>query len=150
MPQKTYYPNLKSVESQRRWHHIDADGFVLGRLATKAASLLKGKHKPIFTPAVDCGDFVVVTNARKVKLTGNKIDQKVYFSHSGYAKGAKLTPVKRQMERDSRKVVHLAIKRMLHANKFRSRQLHRLKIYVGGEHPHAPQFTEVSTSNAKA
>lgn len=148
MPQKTYYPEAKTVEAQRRWHHLDAGGAVLGRLATKAASLLKGKHKPIFTPAVDCGDFVVVTNAKKVKLTGNKIEQKVYFSHSGWPKGAKLTPVKRQMERDPRKVIHLAVKRMLHSNRFRSRQLRRLKIYPNSEHPHAPQFIEGTPSHA--
>ncbi|MBI3550237.1 MAG: 50S ribosomal protein L13 [Elusimicrobia bacterium] len=147
MPQKTFYPEVKSVQTSRRWHHIDADGKVLGRLATQAASFLKGKHKPIFTPNVDCGDFVVVTNAKKIKLTGNKIEQKVYFSHSGWPKGARLTPVKRQMEKDPRKVVYLAVKRMLHANKFRSRQLKRFKIYTGGEHPHAPQVSEVSSSN---
>lgn len=148
MPQKTFYPELKAVESQRRWHTIDADGKVLGRLATQVASLLKGKHKTLITPAVDCGDFVIVTNVSKIKLTGDKIEQKVYFSHSGWPKGAKLTPVKRQMERDPRKVVHLAVKRMLPTNKFRSRQLRRLKLYAGNEHPHSAQLSEVTAAHA--
>ena len=90
-------------------------------VATQAAEWLRGKHKRFFTPAIDCGDFVVVTNAAKVKLTGNKIEQKFYFSHSGYAKGAKVTPIKLQMERDPRKVVMLAVKRMLQVNRLRGK-----------------------------
>jgi hypothetical protein len=90
MPQTTFNPDLKYAQERRRWHHIDADGVVLGRLATKAATLLRGKHKRFFTPAVDCGDFVVVTNAAKIKLTGNKLEQKGYFSHSSFAGGAKV------------------------------------------------------------
>lgn len=139
MPQKTFYPDLKTIESQRRWHHIDAKDQVVGRLASRAANLLRGKNKPWFTPAIDCGDFVVVTNAQKVKWTGNKIDQKFYFSHSGYARGAKIMPLKLQMERDSRKVVFLAVKRMLCVNHLRSRQLKRLKIFKGDSHPYGPQ-----------
>ena len=92
------------------------------------------------TPGIDCGDFVVVTNAAKIKLTGNKLEQKGYFSHSGWPGGAKVTPLKRQMERDPRKVIFLAVKRMLGVNKVRPRQLTRLKIYPGPEHPHAAQF----------
>jgi len=136
MPQKTFYPDIKTVANQRSWHHLDAKDQVVGRLATKAACLLRGKNKPWFTPAVDCGDFVVVTNARKVRWTGNKLDQKNYFSHSGYAGGAKVTPLKRQMERDPRKVIYLAVKRMLDTNHLRSRQLKRLKIYAAESHPH--------------
>jgi len=117
--------------SARRWHNIDAKGVVLGRLATKAATLLRGKHKPSYTDHVDCGDFVVVTNAAQIKLTGDKLNQKFYFSHSGYAGGAKTTPLKRQMERDPRKVVYLAIKRMIANNRLRRKQLARLKIYKG-------------------
>lgn len=148
MPQKTFRPDPKLVEAARRWHHFDADGQVLGRLATRCATLLKGKHKPLFAPDIDCGDFVVVTNAGRVKLTGNKLEQKGYFRHSGWPKGAKVIPVKRQLERDPRKVVHLAVKRMLAANRFRARQLRRLKIYPGAAHPHAPQFLEVQPANA--
>ena len=140
MPQKTFYPDLKTVDAQRRWHHFDAKDQVVGRLASRVADLLRGKNKPWFTPAIDCGDFVVLTNAKKIKWTGYKIDQKNYFSHSGYAKGAKVTPLKRQMERDPRKVVFLAVKRMLDTNHLRAKQLKRLKIYPGEAHPHDVQF----------
>jgi large subunit ribosomal protein L13 len=136
MSQKTYIHPPRQAASERRWHHIDAKGQVLGRLATKAATLLRGKLKPTYTNFVDCGDFVVVTNAKHVKLTGNKIEQKFYFSHSGYAGGAKVTPVKRQMERDPRKVVMLAVRRMLPKNRLARKQLVRLKIYVADKHPH--------------
>ena len=136
-PSNTFNIDTKYAQDRRRWHHIDADGKVLGRIATRAAVLLRGKHKRFFTPAVDCGDFVVVTNAKKIKLTGNKIEQKEYFSHSGYAKGAKITPIKLQMERDPRRVVMLAVKRMLCVNRLRGPQLKRLKIYTGPENPHA-------------
>jgi len=136
MSQKTYIHPPRQAASERRWHHIDAKGQVLGRLATKAATLLRGKLKPTYTNFVDCGDFVVVTNAKHVKLTGNKIEQKFYFSHSGYAGGAKVTPLKRQMERDPRKVVLLAVRRMLPKNRLARQQLVRLKIYVADKHPH--------------
>lgn len=131
MPQKTFYPDLKTIESRRLWHYLDAKDRVVGRLASQIADLLRGKHKPWFTPAVDCGDFVVVANARQAKWTGKKLEQKFYFSHSGYAGGAKTTPLKRQMERDPRKAVFLAVKRMLDSNRLRSRQLKRLKIFKG-------------------
>jgi large subunit ribosomal protein L13 len=136
MSQKSYIHNPRQAASERNWHHIDAKGQVLGRLATKAATLLRGKQKPTYTNFVDCGDFVVVTNAKHVKLTGNKIDQKFYFAHSGYAGGAKVTPIKRQMERDPRKVVLLAVRRMLPKNRLARQQLVRLKIYNAEKHPH--------------
>ena len=131
MPQNTYIQNPRTAPNQRRWHHLDADGKVLGRMATQAATWLRGKHKPTYTSFVDCGDFVVITNAARVRLTGHKLDQKFYFTHSGYAGGKKTTPVRRQLERDPRKVVYLAIKRMIRSNRLRSRQLARLKIFPG-------------------
>ena len=137
MPQKSYIHNPRQATLERRWHHIDAKGQVLGRIATQAANWLRGKHKPTYTDFVDCGDFVVVTNAKAVKLTGAKLDQKFYFSHSGYAGGAKVTPMKRQMERDPRKVVMLAVRRMLPKNRLARKQLVRLKIYNADKHPHA-------------
>ena len=146
MPQKTYIHNPRQAALERRWHLIDAKGQVLGRLATKAVELLRGKQKPTYTDFVDCGDFVVVTNAKHVKLTGNKLEQKFYFSHSGYAGGAKVTPLKRQMERDPRKPFFLAAKRMLHANHLRSRLLKRLKIYTGDKHPYDGQVAGGKTS----
>ncbi|MBI4422575.1 MAG: 50S ribosomal protein L13 [Elusimicrobia bacterium] len=154
MPQNSFNPDPKYAQERRRWHHIDADGQVLGRIATRAATLLRGKHKRFFTPAVDCGDFVVVTNAKKIKLTGNKLEVKHYFSHSGYAKGAKVMPMKLQMERDPRRVVMLAVKRMLDTNRLRGPQLKRLKIYVGPENPHANEVRAAagagSTEETKA
>ena len=136
MPQKSYLQSPKAAANERRWHYIDAKGQVLGRMATRVATLLRGKHKPTYTSYVDCGDCVVVTNASQIRLTGNKLDQKFYFSHSGYAGGARTTPLRRQMERDPRKVIYLAVKRMIHANRLRSRQLARLKIFPG-EQPKA-------------
>lgn len=139
MPQKTTCINPKEAAATRRWHHIDAKGRILGRMATRAATLLRGKHKPTYTDWVDCGDFVVITNAALIKLTGNKLEQKFYFSHSGYAGGAKTTPMRRVMEKDPRKVVYLAIKRMINDNRLRGKQLARLKIYPGDKHKHAAQ-----------
>ena len=133
MPQNTYLHSPISAPRERKHHYIDASGQVLGRMATRAATLLRGKHKPTYTAYVDCGDFVVITNAARIKLTGHKLDQKFYFSHSGYAGGAKTTPLRRQMEKDPRKVVYLAIKRMIHGNRLRSRQLARLQIFRGAQ-----------------
>lgn len=137
MPQNSYMHPPRQAGLDRRWHHIDAKGLVLGRIATKAADLLRGKGKRTYTDYVDCGDFVVVTNAKQIKLTGDKINQKTYFSHSGFAGGAKVMPMKRQMERDPRKIVMLAVRRMLPKNRLARKQLVRLKIYVNDKHPHS-------------
>lgn len=137
MPQNTYIHKPQQASAERRWHFIDAKGQVLGRMATKAANLLRGKHKPTYTDFVDCGDHVVITNAAQIRLTGNKMTQKQYFSHSGWAGGAKVTPVARVMEKDPRKVVYMAVKRMIRNNRLRGKQLARLKIYPGEKHPHA-------------
>lgn len=137
MSQKTYIHKPSQASAERRWHHIDAKGQVLGRMATKAATYLRGKHKRTYTDFVDCGDFVVITNAAHIRLTGNKLEQKFYFSHSGYAGGAKTTPLSRQMERDPRKVVYLAVKRMIRDNRLRRKQLVRLKIFPGEKNPFA-------------
>ncbi len=137
MSQNTYIHKPSQAGAERRWHFIDAKGQVLGRMATHAANMLRGKHKPTYTNFVDCGDFVVITNAKAIRLTGKKLEQKFYFSHSGYAGGAKTTPLSRQMERDPRKVVYQAVKRMIHDNRLRRKQLARLKIYTGDKHPHA-------------
>lgn len=139
MPQKTFLYNPKQNPVQRRWHYIDAKDQVLGRMATRVATLLRGKHKPSYTTYVDGGDFVVITNAARIRLTGRKTEQKFYFSHSGWAGGKKVVPFKRQMERDPRKVVYLAVKRMINDNRLRSRQLARLKIFPGAETPGVPR-----------
>jgi len=133
MSQKTWLPLKTEAEASRKWHHLDANGVVLGRLATKIAMLITGKHKRTYTPSVDCGDFVVVTNSDGIKLTGSKADQKFYFRHSGYNDGAKMIPFRRQMERDSTKIIHLAVKRMLDSNHLRARRLKRLKVFSGAE-----------------
>ncbi len=131
MPQKTTHIDTKHAQKNRSWKLLDAKNAVLGRLASKAAVLLRGKHKRFFTPAVDCGDFVVVANAAGVRVTGKKADTQGYFSHSGYAGGAKVIPYKLQMERDPRKVVELAVKRMLPDTRLRQHQMRRLKIFKG-------------------
>lgn len=133
MIQKTTLPKADTAEKTRKWHFLDASDQVLGRLSTKIAVLLMGKHKRDFAPQVDCGDFVVVTNTDKVRITGNKLEDKFYFRHSGYAGGAKTIPYKRQMENDSTKVLELAVKRMLDDNKLRSRRLKRLRIFAGAQ-----------------
>jgi large subunit ribosomal protein L13 len=142
MSQKTTQIDSKYAQQHRRWILIDAKDAVLGRLATKAANLLRGKTKRYFTPSVDCGDFVVVTNAKHIKLTGNKENQKFYFKHSGYPKGAKVIPFKQQMEKDPRKVISMAVKRMLPETLLRQHQMRRLKVYAGDTHPHASQKVE--------
>ncbi len=129
--QDTSIINANMAANLRKRHTLDAKGKILGRLATHAAGLLRGKHKAIYTPNVDCGDFVFVTNAAEVALSGNKLETKAYFSHSGYARGAKMTPLKRMMEKDPRKVVYLAVKRMLPKNRLSDRQLTRLRIFKG-------------------
>jgi len=139
---KTYLPSVQEAEAGRKWHHIDATGKTLGRLATQLAVYLMGKHKRTFTPNMDCGDFVVVTNAGKIKVTGKKAEEKVYFSHSGYAKGAKEVPFKRQMENNAAKVIELAVYRMLDNNKLRAKRMKRLRIFNGEEHAFAERFSK--------
>lgn len=139
---KTYLPSVKEAEATRKWHHIDASGKTLGRIATQMAVWLMGKHKRTFTPNMDCGDFVVVTNASKVKVTGNKAEEKVYFSHSGYAKGAKEVPFKRQMENDASKVIERAVFRMLDNNKLRAKRMKRLRIFNTAEHSFADRLAK--------
>ena len=138
---KTTMP--KQDEIQRQWHLIDADGKVLGRMATQIATILRGKDKTLFMPSVDCGDFVVVTNASKMVLTGNKLEQKMHFRHSGQPGGGTLTPYVKLMAEKPELVVELAVKGMLPKNKLRDRQLKRLKIFSGAEHTHAAQFANI-------
>lgn len=133
----TYFPHAKPAE--RQWHIIDAKGQVLGRVATRAANLLRGKGKPSFTPFLDEGDFVVIVNAAQVKLTGNKLDQKVAFSHSIYPGGLKLVPYRRLMQEKPEKAVVRAISGMLSKTKLRDRMLTRLKVYREQSHPHGVQ-----------
>lgn len=135
---KSYLPKAGTIK--RKWHIIDAQGQVLGRLATAVADTLRGKKKRTYCNSVDCGDFVIVTNASKVVLTGNKINQKTAFRHSGYPGGDTLTPYAKLMAESPEKAVRLAVKGMLPKNRLAARQIVRLKIYRGAEHPHSAQF----------
>ncbi len=139
----TYFPH--APKPVRRWHVIDAKDQVLGRLASHAAQLLRGKGKPTFTPYLDEGDFVVILNARQVKLTGNKLTQKTAFSHSIYPGGLKLVPYKRLMNEQPEKVIRRAVSGMLSKSKLRARMLTRLKVYREGTHQHSAQAPQPYT-----
>jgi len=134
---RTY--NTTKEEIQREWYVVDAEGQILGRLATRLASILRGKHKPIFTPWLDCGDFIIVVNADKIKVTGNRMDSKVYYRHSGYVGGLKSITLRGQLERHPDRVLAAAVKRMLPHNRLGRKMFKKLKLYAGGEHPHAAQ-----------
>jgi large subunit ribosomal protein L13 len=134
---KTY--NAKPGEVAREWYLVDADGLTLGRLATRIADTLRGKRKPEYTPHVDTGDFVVVVNAERIAVTGNKLDQKRYYRHSGYPGGLRSRTLREQLERRPTEVLRTAVKGMLPKNRLARQQLTKLKIYAGPEHPHAAQ-----------
>lgn len=134
---KTYTPTESDI--QRRWWVVDADGKVLGRLASEVAGILRGKHKPIFTPHLDTGDYVVVINAEKVRLTGDKANQKTYFRHSGYMGGERFIPFRRMLEKHPERVIELAVKGMLPKNHLGREMRKKLRVYAGPEHPHAGQ-----------
>jgi large subunit ribosomal protein L13 len=134
---KTY--SAKPGEIEREWYLVDAEGQTLGRLATQIADRLRGKGKPQFTPHVDTGDFVVVVNAGKVRVTGNKLEQKKYYRHSGYPGGLRERSLRDQLERQPTEVLRLAVKGMLPRNRLGRAQLTKLKIYAGSEHPHEAQ-----------
>src|ERR671939_1266948 len=141
---KTY--SAKPGEIDREWFLVDADGQTLGRLATRLADVLRGKGKPQFTPHVDTGDFVVVVNAEKVAVTGNKLDEKMYHRHSGYPGGLRSRSLREQLERRPTEVIRKAVKGMLPRNRLARQQINKLKIYAGPDHPHeaqAPQPLEV-------
>jgi large subunit ribosomal protein L13 len=131
--------NAKPGEITREWHVVDAEGQTLGRLATRIADTLRGKDKPQYTPHVDTGDFVVVVNAEKVAVTGNKLDQKMYHRHSGYPGGLRSRTLRQQLDRRPEEVIRKAVKGMLPRNRLGRAQLRKLKIYAGPEHPHSAQ-----------
>jgi len=129
----------KQEEIERDWYVIDAEGETLGRLASKIAPILKGKHKPIYTPHLDCGDFVVIVNAEKVRVTGRKLDQKFYHRHSGYPGGLTSISLRDQLDKHPERVLTAAIRGMLPKNKLGRRMIKKLKVYAGDEHPHQAQ-----------
>ena len=134
---RTFTPKPGDVE--RSWHVIDATDVVLGRLASQAAQLLRGKHKPVFAPHVDAGDFVIIINADKVALTGNKREAKLAYRHSGYPGGLRSMPYSELLEKNPERVVEKAIRVMLPKNSLGRDQFRKLKVYAGAEHPHAAQ-----------
>jgi len=134
---KTY--TAKPGEIEREWFLVDAEGQTLGRLATRIADTLRGKGKPRYTPHVDTGDFVVVVNAEKVAVTGNKLDDKRYYRHSGYPGGLRSRTLREQLDRRPEEVIRKAVKGMLPRNRLSRAQLRKLKIYAGPEHPHVAQ-----------
>jgi large subunit ribosomal protein L13 len=134
---KTY--SAKPGEVTRDWYLVDAEGKTLGRLATQIADTLRGKRKPQFTPHVDTGDFVIVVNADKIAVTGNKLDQKMYHRHSGYPGGLRSRTLREQLDRRPTEVIRKAVRGMLPKNKLARRQIVKLKVYAGPEHPHESQ-----------
>ncbi|MDI6760893.1 MAG: 50S ribosomal protein L13 [Candidatus Brocadiaceae bacterium] len=134
---KTFIAKENQVD--KKWHLVDARGKTLGRMASRIATILQGKHRPIYTPHVDTGDYVVVINARGVRLTGKKLEEKIYQRFSGYPGGLKIIPLKEMLERHPDRVVRLAVRRMLPKTKLGERMLEKLKIYDGTEHPHTAQ-----------
>ena len=134
---KTY--SAKPGEITREWYLVDAEGKTLGRLATQIADTLRGKRKPQFTHHVDTGDFVIVVNAEKIQVTGNKLDQKRYYRHSGYPGGLRSRTLREQLDRRPTEVLRVAVKGMLPKNRLARQQITKLKIYAGPEHPHEAQ-----------
>jgi large subunit ribosomal protein L13 len=134
---KTYSP--KKDDIRREWFVIDAKDQTLGRLASQVAALLRGKHKPIFTPHMDTGDFVIIVNADKIRVTGKKLDQKVYYRYSGYPGGVHARTLREQLARDPERVIRLAVRGMLPKNRLGRHMIRKLKVYAGDKHPHQAQ-----------
>ena len=139
----------KAAEVDRKWFIVDAEGKTLGRLAAEVAKVLRGKNKPIFTPHVDTGDFVIIINAEKVVLTGKKLVQKTYFRHSGYVGGTTFTTAGKMLADKPERVLELAVKGMLPKNTLGRQMYRKLKVYRGAEHPHAAQRPEVLEINVR-
>jgi large subunit ribosomal protein L13 len=133
----------KEEDQKREWYVLDAQGVVLGRLATKAANILRGKLKPEFTPHVDTGDHVIIINAEKVLMTGRKLQQKLYYRHSGYPGGIKSTLAQKMMKEKPEEIIRKAIKGMIPKNKLGKEVFRKLKVYAGSDHPHEAQMPQI-------
>ena len=140
---KTYMANPDKIE--RKWYVVDADGQTLGRLASEVAKVLRGKNKPVFTPHVDTGDYVIIVNADKIKVTGKKMDQKIYYNHSEYVGGMKETTLREMMAKKPEQVIELAVKGMLPKGPLGRTMIKKLHVYAGAEHAHQAQKPEVLT-----
>ena len=143
---KTY--SAKASDIKREWHVIDASDKILGRFATQVANLLMGKHKPMYTPNLDTGDFVVVINAAKIKVTGNKAKQKLYYRHSGYPGGLKSVSLEKMMQTHPTRVIEHAVKGMLPHNRLGARMFKKLKVYAGETHPHPTPVKSSATKDS--
>ena len=137
---KTFMANPDKID--RKWYVVDAEGHTLGRLASQVASVLRGKNKAVFTPHIDCGDYVIIINAEKIKVTGRKLEQKIYYNHSEYVGGMKETKLKDMLRKKPERVLELAVKRMLPKGALGSRMYTKLHVYAGAEHNHAAQKPE--------
>jgi large subunit ribosomal protein L13 len=138
---KTYTARAEDIE--REWFLVNAEGKTLGRLAAEIAKVLRGKHKPIYTPHLDCGDYVIVVNAEKVRVTGRKLDQKMYYRHTGYPGGIKSISLRNQLQKHPDRVLQAAVRGMLPKNRLGRRMLKKLKVYAGDSHPHQAQQPKV-------
>jgi len=140
---KSFMASPATIE--RKWYVVDATGYTLGRLATEVAKILRGKNKPTFTPHMDCGDYVIVVNAENIKVTGKKLDQKIYYNHSAYVGGMRETTLREMMEKKPEKVIELAVKGMLPKGPLGRSMFSKLHVYAGPEHKQAAQKPEVIT-----
>ena len=140
---KTYMASPSTIE--RKWYVVDATGYTLGRLSSEIAKVLRGKNKPQYTPHIDTGDYVIVVNAEKIKVTGKKLEQKIYYHHSDYVGGMKETTLKEMLDKKPEKVIELAVKGMLPKGPLGRDMIKKLNVYAGSEHPHAAQKPEELT-----
>ena len=140
---KSFMASPSTIE--RKWYVVDATGYTLGRLASEVAKILRGKNKPIFTPHIDTGDYVIITNAEHIKVTGKKLDQKIYYRHSDYVGGMKETTLREMLDKKPEKVVELAVKGMLPKGPLGREMIKKLHVYTGSEHKHEAQKPEVLT-----
>ena len=138
---KTYTARAEDIEQE--WFLVNAEGKTLGRLASEIAQVLRGKHKPIYTPHLDCGDFVIVVNAEKVQVTGRKLDQKMYYRHTGYPGGIKSISLRNQLQKHPKRVLEAAVRGMLPKNRLGRKMFKKLKVYAGNSHPHQAQQPKV-------
>ena len=134
---KTY--SAKPEDIKREWFLVDAEGKTLGRLASRIAEILRGKHKPLYTPHLDCGDYVIVINADKIRVTGRKLDQKIYYRHSGYPGGLKSITLRDQLQKHPERVLEAAVRGMLPKNRLGRKMFKKLKVYASDSHPHGAQ-----------
>ena len=140
---KSYMASPATIE--RKWYVVDATGYTLGRLSSEIAKVLRGKNKPTFTPHIDTGDYVIVVNAENIKVTGKKLDQKIYYRHSEYVGGMKETTLREMLDKKPERVIELAVKGMLPKGPLGREMIKKLHVYAGAEHPHAAQQPEVLT-----